>query len=108
MKQPSELRADKRAATHRNLYCRRSVFRSALDATFPPVVSTPKSLATRHLRPSISRQTSDVFGDRTTRGMFGKTRLSKCRFKVKMSDSLYRRDHAFSGSLHSFVSEASV
>lgn len=108
MKQPSELRADNRAATHRNLNCRRSVFRSALDATFPPVVSTPKSLPTPHLRPSMTRQTSDVFGNRTTRGMFGNTRLSKSRFKVKMSDSLYRRNHAFSGSLHGFVLEASV
>ena len=108
MKQPSELRAGNRAATHRNLYCRRSVVLSALDATFPPVVSTPKSLSTPQLRASITRQTSDVFGDRTTRGMFGSNRLSKCRVKVEMSDSLYRRDHAFSGSLHSLVLEATV
>jgi len=108
MKQPSELRADNRAATRSNLYCRRSVFRSALDATFPPVVSTLKLLPTRQLRLSITRRSSDVFGDRTTSGRFGNARLSKIRFKVEMSDSLYRIDQAFSGSLHSFVLEASV
>lgn len=108
MKQPSELRADNRAATHRNLHCRHSGFRSALYATFPRVVSNPKPLPTRQMRPSRVRQTSDVLGELSTRGTLGDVRLSKCRFKVEMSDSLSGWNHPFSGSHHGVGLEATV
>ncbi len=108
MKKPSELRVGNRAGTHRNWHCRRSVFRFAVDATFPPVVSNPKSLPMRQMRSSILRKSSNKFGDRSTRNVFGDARLAKVRFKVELSGSPCRRDHLFWDSLHNLGLEEDV
>ena len=63
MKYLSELRADHRAATHRELHCRRSVFQGALYATSPWAVLVLRLLSTRPMQFSIVRSILHGFSE---------------------------------------------
>ena len=99
MKYLSELRADHRAATHRELHCRRSVFQGALYATSPWAVLVLRLLSTRPMQFSIVRSILHGFSEFSKLSVAGSTRQLNFRFKVEMHNKLVAENHAGLGHL---------
>ena len=108
MKYPSDLRAGDRAATHRKLHRRRSVFPPALYVTRPKGVFPPRPFSARAMCLSIVRFIANVLGELWKLGTLVGTRCSECWFKVEMANAFAGKNHLFSGSPHGDGLEATV